>query len=62
MRWNLEFLGTYAERVRRSSREIVIASVLTLAAVAFLIVALLGGTVTGTAKVGHMAAEEGLIK
>lgn len=62
MRWNLEFLGSYADRVRRSSREIIIASVLTLAALAFLIAALLGGAVTGTSKVGHVAAEETLIK
>ncbi len=58
MRWKLEDLGSYADRVRRSSREIVIASVLTLAALAFLIAALVGGAVTGTSKVGHMTAEE----
>ena len=58
MRWKLEHLGSYADRVRRSSREIIIASALTLAALAFFIAALVGGAVTGTTKVGHMTAEE----
>jgi hypothetical protein len=62
MRWKLEHLGSYADRVRRSSREIIIASALTLAALAFLIAALVGGAVTGTTKVGHMTAEEDSIK
>ncbi len=62
MRWKLDHLGSYADRVRRSSREIIIASVLTVAAFAFLITALLGGAVTGKSKVGNIAAEEALIK
>lgn len=62
MRWKLETFGSYADRVRRSSREIVIASVLTLAALAFLVAALVGGTVTEKTDVGHMAAEETIVK
>jgi hypothetical protein len=48
--------------VRRSSREIIIASALTLAAVAFLIAALVGGAVTKGKDVGHVAADETVIK
>jgi len=62
MRWRLDKLDSYAVRVRRSSREIMIASALTLAALAFLIAALLGGAVTGSSKVGHVAADETVIK
>jgi len=62
MRWRLDKLDSYAGRVRRSSREIMIASALTLAALAFLIAALLGGAVTGSSKVGHVAADETVIK
>jgi hypothetical protein len=51
-------LDSYADRVRRSSREIIIASALTLAALAFLIAALLGGAVTGKAGLGNVASEE----
>jgi hypothetical protein len=51
-------LDTYADRVRRSSREIIIASALTLAALAFLIAALLGGAVTGKGGLGNVASEE----
>jgi hypothetical protein len=61
MKWRFEKLDSYADRVRRSSREIMIASALTLAAVAFLIAALLGGAVT-TSDVGHVAADETVIK
>jgi hypothetical protein len=61
MRWRLEKFDSYAERMRRSSREIIVASVLTLAAFAFLLAALLGGAVKGT-DVGHIAAEEAVIK
>jgi hypothetical protein len=48
--------------MRRSSREIMIASALTLAAFAFLIAALLGGTVTEGSKLGPVAADETTIK
>ncbi len=58
MRWKFDQLGSYADRVRRSSREIIIASVLTLAAFAFLLAALFGGAVSGKAKLGNIAAEE----
>jgi hypothetical protein len=61
MRWNFEQFGSYAERVRRSSREILIAAVLTVAAFAFLLAALWGG-VTGKSKLGNIAAEEQSIK
>jgi hypothetical protein len=44
--------------MRRSSREIVIASVLTLAAFAFLVAALWGSAVKGGPNVGHIAAED----
>jgi hypothetical protein len=62
MRWKLDHLGSYADRVRRSSREIIIASALTLAAFAFLIAALLGGAVTGKSKLGPVAADETTLK
>jgi hypothetical protein len=62
MRWRFEKLDSYADRVRRSSREIIIASALTLAAVAFLIAAFVGGAVTGGPDVGHIAAEDTIIK
>jgi uncharacterized membrane protein len=55
-------LDSYADRVRRSSREIIIASALTLAAMAFLIAALVGGAVTGDKDVGHIAVDEAVIK
>jgi hypothetical protein len=61
-KWRFEKLDSYADRVRRSSREIIIASALTLAAVAFLIAALLGGAVTNGKDVGHVAADETVIK
>lgn len=62
MRWKSEKLDSYADRVRRSSREIIIASALTLAALAFLLAAVLGGAVTGKSKVGNVASEEEAIK
>lgn len=61
MKWRLERLDSYTDRVRRSSREILIASALTLAALAFLVAALLGG-VTGKATVGNVASEDQPIK
>jgi len=61
-RWRFERLDSYADRVRRSSREIIIASALTLAAMAFLIAALVGGAVTGDKDVGHIAVDEAVIK
>jgi hypothetical protein len=48
--------------MRRSSREIVIATALTLAAFAFLVAALVGGAVTSRNKVGTVAADEAIIK
>ncbi|HUJ36960.1 MAG TPA: hypothetical protein VLW88_04720 [Hyphomicrobium sp.] len=54
-------MDSYADRVRRSSREIIIASALTLAALAFLVAALLGG-VTGKATVGNVASEDQPVK
>jgi hypothetical protein len=62
MRWRFDKLDSYADRVRRSSREIMIASALTLAAFAFLIAALLGGAATGKSKVGSVAADETIIE
>ncbi len=56
-------LESYAGRIRRFSREIMIASALTLAAIAFLIAALLGGTsVTTETELGHIAADKKIIK
>ena len=48
--------------MRRSSREIIIASALTLAALAFLVAALWGGAVTGKTKLGNVASEEETVK
>jgi hypothetical protein len=62
MRWRFGKSDSYADRVRRSSREIIIASALTLAALAFLVAALWGGAVTGKARVGNVASEEETIK
>jgi hypothetical protein len=61
MKWRFERLDSYTDRVRRSSREIMIASALTLAALAFLVAALLGG-VAGKATVGNVASEDQPIK
>ncbi len=62
MRPRFDKLDSYADRVRRSSREIIIASALTLAALAFLIAALVGGAVTSETQVGHVAADDAVIK
>ena len=62
MRWRIGNFDSYADRVRRSSREIIIASALTLAAFAFLVAALVGGAVTSRNKVGPVAADEAIIK
>jgi hypothetical protein len=62
MRWRFGKSDSYADRVRRSSREIIIASALTLAALAFLVAALWGGAVTGKAKLGSVASEEESVK
>lgn len=62
MRWRFGKSDSYADRVRRSSREIIIASALTLAALAFLVAALWGGAVTDKARVGNVASEEETIK
>jgi hypothetical protein len=56
MKWRLERLNSYTDRVRRSSREIMIASALTLAALAFIVAALWGGAVPNK-KVGNVASE-----
>ena len=45
MKWKLDQFESYADRMRRSSREIIIAAVLTVAAFAFLLAAMLGGAV-----------------
>ena len=61
MRWKLDQFDSYADRVRRSSREIIIAAVLTVAAFAFLIAAMVGGAVS-TSKVGSVASDQTVIK
>lgn len=60
MKWKLEQFDSYADRVRRSSREIVIAAVLTVAACAFLLAATVGSAVGP--KVGSVASEQTIIK
>lgn len=62
MRWRIGKSDSYADRVRRSSREIIIASALTLAALAFLIAALWGAAVPNKTKVGNVASEQETIK
>ncbi|MFN3624188.1 MAG: hypothetical protein ACK4TP_09020 [Hyphomicrobium sp.] len=61
MKWNFEQFDSYADRVRRSSREIIIAAVLTVAAFAFLLAAMVGGAVS-TDKVGSVASDQTIIK
>jgi hypothetical protein len=61
MRWKLDQFDSYADRVRRSSREIIIAAVLTVAACAFLIAAVVGGAVR-TSDAGAVVSERSLIK
>jgi hypothetical protein len=62
MKWKLDQFDSYAERMRRSSREIVIAAVLTVAAFAFLLAAMFGGAVVTNPKVGAVASDETIIK
>ncbi len=62
MRWKPGKADSYAERVRRSSREIIIASALTLAALAFLVAALWGAVAPNKTKVGSVASEVETIK
>lgn len=62
MKWKLDQFDLYADRMRRSSREIIIAAVLTVAAFAFLIAAMLGGAVVTNPKVGAVASDETVIK
>jgi hypothetical protein len=62
MRWKLDQFDSYAERIRRSTREIVIAAVLTVAAFAFLLAAMLGGAVVTHPKVGAIATDEIVIE
>ena len=61
MKWKLDQFDSYADRMRRSSREIIIAAVLTVAACAFLLAALVGSAVR-TDKVGSVASERTIIK
>ena len=61
MRWKSEHFDSYAERMRRSSREIAIAAVLTVAACGFLLAAMIGSSVS-TDKVGSVASERSIIK
>jgi hypothetical protein len=62
MKWKLDQFDSYADRMRRSSREIIIAAVLTVAAFAFLIATMLGGAVVTNPKVGAVASDEAVIK
>jgi hypothetical protein len=59
MKWKLE---SYSDRIRRSSREIIIAAVLTVAAFAFLVAAMLGGAVVTNPKVGAVASDDVIVK
>lgn len=62
MKWKLDQFDSYADRVRRSSREIIIAAVLTVAAFAFLLAAMIGGAVNTDPKVGSVASDQTIIK
>jgi hypothetical protein len=62
MKWKIDHFDSYADRMRRSSREIVVAAVLTVAACAFLIAAMLGGAVVTNPKVGAVASDETVVK
>ncbi|MDH4982428.1 hypothetical protein [Hyphomicrobium sp. D-2] len=62
MKWNLSQLDPYADRMRRSSREIVVAAVLTVAAFAFLLVAMVSGSAISETKVGVITADRTVIK
>ena len=61
MKWKLDQFDSYADRVRRSSREIIIAAVLTVAACAFLLAAVVGGAVR-TSDASAVTADRSLIK
>ncbi len=58
MKWKIDQFDSYADRMRRSSREIIVAAVLTVAAFAFLLAAMFGGSVVTNQKVGAVASEE----
>ena len=62
MKWKLDQFESYADRMRRSSREIIIAAVLTVAAFAFLVAAMLGGAVITNPKVGAVASDDVVVK
>ncbi|MFA6139650.1 MAG: hypothetical protein WC684_02915 [Hyphomicrobium sp.] len=62
MKWKLDQFESYADRMRRSTREIVIAAVLTVAAFAFLVAAMLGGAVITNPKVGAVASDGVIVK
>ncbi len=63
MRSKIQQMGAYAHRMRRSSTEIAIAAALTLAAVVFLAVTLVGGgTGSNNSKLGPIASENTVIK
>jgi hypothetical protein len=56
MKWKLDQFESYADRMRRSSREIIIAAVLTVAAFAFLLAAMFGGAVGAPSNVGAIVS------
>lgn len=62
MKWKINQADCYVDRVRRSSREIVIAAVLTVAAGAFLIAAMFGNAAVDSAKLGAVASDQTTIK
>lgn len=62
MKWKLDQFESYSDRIRRSSREIIIAAVLTVAAFAFLVAAMLGGAVVTNPKVGAVASDDVVVK
>jgi len=61
MKWKIDQFDSFADRVRRSSREILIAALLTIAACAFLLAALLGSNVVPAANLGSVASDETVI-
>lgn len=62
MRRKFALSDCYADRARRSSREIAIAAVITVAAGVFLIAAMFGKATVDSAKVGAVASEQIIIK
>ena len=62
MKWKLDQFESYSDRIRRSSREIIIAAVLTVAAFAFVVAAMLGGAVVTNPKVGAVASDDVTLK